>query len=74
MFQWGDQKIPILFPDILSHNMVVDALQRRMPLCSAHVVSAGFVTGLQVTGVSGASSSLEIESNEEDVITISRLG
>lgn len=53
--------VPIVFPGDLIHADIADALGLR-----ANVVSAGHITGLQVLGTGGNSTTLGVSGREAD--------
>lgn len=75
VFQANDQKLPIIFPNDLIHKDVADAVHRaiRQHVIQAQPdnwiskpVSAGFLSGMVVTGVHGRSESMDLRRDEHD--------
>lgn len=76
MFEANGQMMPIIFPPALIHEDVADAVHRvvRQHVIdsspgnwSSRIVSAGFLSGMIVTGTHGKSESLNnLAAREED--------
>jgi len=71
MFKRGDELIPVMFGNEVSHREVATALKCQMTLCRAEVVSAGFCD-LKCTETYGNSDTLGIDAVWEDKDVISR--
>ncbi len=76
MFEVGSSgwKVPIIFPDILTHRKVANAMLEalRDEHGRAEVLSAGFCKGVNVSHTGGASETLKVESSLDDTGLINR--
>lgn len=61
------QRIPVIFPNLLTHSLVAEAMLKMEDLLQARVVSAGELSSLDVDGtMHGHSESLGIGSDSSD--------
>lgn len=67
MLESGMFRYPIIFPDKLVHDEVVKQIIPLIPGKEVKIISAGSIEGVEVDGVGGRSTTLNIDSlGEED--------
>lgn len=69
VFDRQGQLVPVIFPELLNHREVAEALKSRISLSRSTVRSAGFVK-LTAHETHGGSSTLEVESEPDDTLVI----
>jgi hypothetical protein len=76
MFKANNWELPIIFPDVLTHRKVADAIYAvlREEFAEAEAIAAGTVEGVQCESTSGYSSTVGVGARIQDKCLINRQG